>query len=272
MSSSPALPDPANDASAAPVSQRDEDAQYYRQVLHELVEIGTRLARAIDRQAAAAPATTPEQAGQPAPAAAPAAAPDLTIAFDRVARTLRRTIALARKLSEPAQPSPAARAAAGAEQRRRAARKQIIREVEDTIHREAHGREAEAEALHAELYERLDTLDLDDDLDTMPIAEIVAALRRDLGIAAHINSRGISPWKRRTPADVRDLCARAAQPRSAQPRSAQPRTAQPRTGDPRPLSAPPRAPGPAPARRHPDPAPRPRRETARGGQDPGPLV
>ena len=223
MSSSPALPDPADRA-----TQRDEDAQYYRQVLHELVEIGARLARAIDRQAAAAPGAAPE----PAPAQAPQ--PDPTIAFDRIARTLRRTIALARKLSDPAQPGPTERAAADAQQRRRAARKQIIREVEDTIHREAHGPEAQerAESLHAELYERLDTLDLDDDLDTLPIADIVAAIRRDLGIAAHINSRGISPWKRRTPRDVRDLCARAAGP-NARDRGGD------RTGDPRPLAVPP---------------------------------
>ncbi len=231
MSSSPALPDPANDASPAQASQRDEDAQYYRQVLHELVEIGTRLARAIDRQAApehsAVPAAAPEQLGQPAPApvAAPEiAAPELAIAFDRVARTIRRTIALARKLSDPAQPRPAARAAAATEQRRTAARKQIVRDIEDTIHREAHGPEAEAqaEALHAELYERLDTLDLDDDIDTLPIADLIAAIRRDLSIDPHINSRGISPWKRRRPADVRALCARAAAPRSAQPGTAPP--------------------------------------------------
>ena len=227
MSPTPSLPEPADHASPTQVSQRDEDAQYYRQVLHELVEIGTRLARAIDRQAAPAPA--PEQPGQPAPAPAPDPTPALTIAFDRIARTIRRTIALARKLSDPAQPSPTERAAADAQQRRRAARKQIIREVEDTIHREAHGSKAEAESLHAELYERLDTLDLDDDIDNLPIADIVAAIRRDLGIAAHINSRGISPWKRRTPQDVLDLCARAAAPR----------TAQPRTGNPRPLAAPP---------------------------------
>ena len=240
MSPTPSRPEPADHA-----TQRDEDAQYYRQVLHELVEIGTRLARAIDRQAAAEPAATPapapEQPGQPAPAPAPDPTPDLTIAFDRIARTIRRTIALARKLSDPAQPSPTERAAADAQQRRRAARKQIIREVEDTIHRDVHGPDAEAraESLHAELYERLDTLDLDDDIDTLPIADIVAAIRRDLGIAAHINSRGISPWKRRTPRDVRDLCARAAGPGIAQPRTAQPRPAQPGTGHPRPLPAPP---------------------------------
>ena len=234
MSPTPSRPEPTDHASATQASQRDEDAQYYCQVLHELVEIGTRLARAIDRQAAAEPDAASAQAGQPTPA--PVAAPDLTLAFDRVARTIRRTIALARKIAEPAQPRPAERVAAAAEHRRTAARKQIIREVEDTIHREAHGAEAEAESLHAELYERLDTLDLDDDIDTLPIADIVAAIRRDLGIAAHINSRGISPWKRRTPRDVRDLCARAARPRAAKPR----------TRDPLPVLAPSPRPGTGP--------------------------
>ncbi len=121
-----------------------------------------------------------------------------------------------------------------------ATRKQIIRDIEDTIHREAHGRKAETEALHAELYERLDTLDLDDDIDTMPIADIIAAIRRDLGINPHINSRGISPWKRRRPADVQALCARAAGIRPAQPSMTQPRPVQPRPGDPRPPALPPR--------------------------------
>ncbi len=212
MSASPILSDLADRASPAPASQRDEDAQHYRQVLHQLVEIGTRLARAIDRQAA------PE----------PAPAPELSIAFDRVARTIRRTIALARKLSAP----PHARAAEQVHQRRVTARKQIIRDLEDTIHREAHGRAAETEALHAELYERLDTMDLDDDLDTLPVAEIIAALRRDLGLDPHRTTRGISPWKRRRPQDVRALCTRATKP-SAVDRAGD------RTRDPRPNPTPP---------------------------------
>ena len=225
MSPTPPHPEPADRA-----SQRDEDAQYYREILHELVEIGARLARAIDPQTTTQPGAAPEQAGQPAPAQAPQPAP--SIAFDRIARTIRRSIALARKISEP---GPEPRAAEQAHQRRRSARKQIIREVEDTIHRDVHGPDAEAraESLHAELYERLDTLDLDDDIDNLPIADIVAAIRRDLGIAAHINSRGISPWKRRTPADVRDLCARAEGPnagdRTRNPRPPAP-PVRPRTG------------------------------------------
>ncbi len=214
MSSTPSLPEPTDHA-----SQRDEDAQYYRQVLHELIEIGTDLARALHRQAA------PETNSQPnaTPAAAPT--PDPTIAFDRIARTLRRTIALARKLSEPARPAPAERST----ERRLAARKQIIRAVEDTIQRRTDG--AEAEALHAELRERLDDPDLDDDLDQQSIADIIASICRDLGIE---HFPGTHPWKRRTPQDVRDLRARAAGLQNAQPRMAQPGTAPPRILQPPP--------------------------------------
>ena len=178
MSPRPSPPEPASHA-----TQRDEDAQYYRQILHELIEIGADLARAVHRQA------TPEPNAQP-----------------------------------NAEPSTA---------RRLAARKRIIREVEDTIQRRTEGPEAQAQAesLNAELAERLDAPDLDDDLDQLPIADIIASICRDLGIAHHL---GTHPWKRRTPRDVRDLCARAAHPRMAQPRMAQPST-----GDPRPHFAPP---------------------------------
>ena len=228
MSATLSPPEPANDASPNQASQRDEDAQYYRQVLHELIEIGTDLARSIHRQA------TPEPAIEPAPAPAAAPQPDPTIAFDRIARTLRRTIALARKITDPTPPRPkdlaAERRAEHASERRLAARKQIIRAVEDTIQRRTDG--AEAEALHAEFYERLDDPDLDDDLDQRPVAEIIKDICRDFGIE---HFPGTHPWKRRTPQDVRDLCARAARPSLAQPRMAQPRMAQPGTAPPRPL-------------------------------------
>ena len=221
MSSTTALTDPAYRA-----TQRDEDAQYYRGILHELVEMATDIARAVHRQA------TAEQPAEPA--AAPTPTPDPTIAFDRIARTLRRTIALARKLSDPTPPRPAQLRADRSNERRLAARKQIIREVEDTIQRRTDG--AEAEALHAEFYERLDDPDLDDDLDQHPVAEIIKDICRDFGIE---HFPGTHPWKRRTPQDVRDLCARAARPSLAQPRTAQPRTAQPGTAPPHPFSAPP---------------------------------
>ena len=227
MSSSPALPEPANDASPTPVSQRDEDAQYYRQVLHELVEIGTRLARShrppgrarVHHTSPPQPPSRPASPPQPQHTSQHPSSPSPSSASRAPCAAPSRLPA-----RSPSPPSPARPRAPqqGRSSVAPSARKQIIREVEDTIHREAHGSKAEAEALHAELYERLDTLDLDDDLDTMPIADLIAALRRDLGIAAHITSRGISPWKRRRPADVRDLCARAARPRAAQPRPEDP--------------------------------------------------
>ena len=234
MSSSPILPEPANDASATQVSQRDEDAQYYRQVLHELIAIGTDLARTLHRQATPQPKAEPNNQPSPETAAAPVAAPDPTIAFDRIARTLRRTIALARKITDPTPSRPAQLRAEHASERRLAARKQIIREVEDTIQRRSNG--AEAEDLHEELRERLDDPDLDDDLDQRPVADIIKDICRDFGIE---HFPGTHPWKRRTPQDVRDLCARAAKSSIAQPKTAQPRMAQPGTAPPRPFSAPP---------------------------------
>ena len=199
MSVTPSQPEPTDLA-----RQRDEDAQYYRGILHELVEMATDIARAVHRQAASEPAATPAEAPTPDP----------TIAFDRIARTLRRTIALARKITDPTPPRPAAQAA----ERRRIARKQIIRDVEDTIQRRAEG--ADAEALQAEFYERLETIDCEDDIANLPIAEIVALIRRDLGLA-HLP--GTHPWKRRRPAGP----ARALRPRSRayQDGSAQPRSA-----------------------------------------------
>ncbi len=188
----------------------------------------------------------PEQASQPTPA------PD-TIAFDRIARTLRRTIALARTLTDPAPqtPPPRARTSAASPPASRSSAT-----VEDTIQRETSG--AEADALHAEFYERLDAPDLDDDLDHLPVADIIASIRRDLGIA---NLPGTHPWKRRTPQDVRELCARAAGRQGGGQRRGSPREQGGRL-DQEPAFLPtaaPAPPAPAPARQHPDPAPRPGR-------------
>ncbi len=99
MSSTPALLEPADRA-----RQRDEDAQYYRQVLHKLIAMGTDLAEAVHRQALAEPAAAQSQP-EDAPAA-PSPSPSQATSFDRLARTVRRTIALARKLSEPAREAP----------------------------------------------------------------------------------------------------------------------------------------------------------------------
>ena len=233
------------------------DAHTHRQVLNDLITLGASLARLLHAQATAQAAHQPQAApphpaqahteAQPAPPPAPAAPTLITIAatFDQVARAVRRCVALARSLDAP--PNPAQDPA----RRRAAARRRIIREVEDAIHRAAHEGDR-AESLQAELHDCLDAPDLDDDLAARPIAEVVTEIRRDLGIAG---PPGDVTWKRRTPADLAQLSARAAAPSTARLRAPhQPGAAQhPRPGaaqhpPPGPLAAPaPATPIPAPA-------------------------
>ena len=169
-----------------------EDTAYYRQALHELIEMGLDMARLVHGQAKAQAEAATKQAG-------PAGA-DGSVAFDRLARAVRRTVALARRLDEPV------RAGREGAPRHLAARRQILRAVEDVIQREA-ADQAEEDGLNGELYERLDAPELDDELDCRPVAEIVADICRDLGIA---ELSGTGRWKRRFPAEVAALCARAA--------------------------------------------------------------
>jgi hypothetical protein len=170
-----------------PADHPTHDAQANRDALNELRDIGMRFARTVDAQREAAAEDLETTA-------------ELTVTFDRVARAVRRTILLFQHLHDPA---PAA-------QLRTAARTRILRDVEDAIHREAEGREAER--LRAELHERLDAPDLDDDIGRRPVADITTDIRRDLGIAG---LPGCNPYQRRTPADIAALNARAAKPRAA---------------------------------------------------------
>ena len=213
MSPRPATTEPDHPADHAqadhtPADHTQADALYYRDVLHQLIDMGLDLARQLHQQA-----TT--QA--PAPDATPA--PDPAFAFDRIARAIRRTVALARSLAEP----PAAEhAAPGTATHRILARKRVIREVEDAIQRTRDGRESDL--LHTELRERLDSPDLDDEIANRPLADIIADICRDLGLAAPPD---ISPWKRRTPADLIELRALAAEPPAQPPPAAPPRQIHP---------------------------------------------
>ncbi len=98
MPSTPSRPEPANLTSPTPVSQRDEDAQV-------LPPGPPRADRDRHRPRPHCPPPGHRRASRGNLAAAPT--PDPTIAFDRIARTLRRTIALARKLTDPAPQRPA---------------------------------------------------------------------------------------------------------------------------------------------------------------------
>ena len=193
--------------------------------------MGADFARLLHQQATAPqPAQPATPAPQPTPASAPASLIALAASFDAIARTVRRSVALARTLDQPVPPAkdPA--------HRRAAARKQVIRAVEDAIHRAANPDSDAAESLTAELRDRLDAPDLDGDLATRPTAEVITEICRDLGLAA---PPGTSPWKRRTPADLQDLRTRAAAPTPTR----QPGTA---SRNPAPSAAPPEHPAAPP--------------------------
>ena len=164
-----------------PTSDQEEDASFYRDVLHELVTMGMDLARAVHQHAQVHPT------------------PDEIAAFDRISRAVRRTVLLARSLDEaPRRPT------------RAEARAAIIRRVEDRIATSAD--RSEAEPLRAEFHERLDSPDLEDDLGRRPVADIIQEICNDLGLDA-MPEWGIPPMhQRRTPRDVARVLQRAAQP------------------------------------------------------------
>jgi hypothetical protein len=205
------MPQPIPTGPQNEADQHAQDTHYYRRILHDLIDLGADLARLVHQHAKA-------EAAKPDTAPSSGPAPDPTIAFERIARTIRRSIALARKLTEPV-PAPASNPA----RHRIAARQRIIRAVEDTIQREATG--SEAEPLHAEFLDRLDSPDLEDDIGHRPVVDIIADICRDLGLAA---LPGTHPWKRRTPADIATLCARAARiPQPGPPPRSQPSSGPP---------------------------------------------
>jgi aryl carrier-like protein len=180
----PAEPDTAADA-------RAQRAQRRLDAVDQLIEIGLDMVRLVQSQAkveveAAARFNEP--------------APDFTLAFERVSRTVRRAILLGYRLDQPE------KAAAAAAPDRVAVRKKIIRAVEDSIGRDAAA--DDADSLRAEFVERLDSPDLEDEIGDRPAEEIIAEIRRDLGLTGQSGAR---PWERRTPKDITLLCARAAE-------------------------------------------------------------
>jgi len=181
--------------------QRAQDAQYYRGILHGLIDMGNDIAGMIHQQA-----KTQAAAAAPDASAGLVPSPMTREAFEQIARTIRRCILLAMKVAEPAK----APAVDNAAPRRAAVRRQIIRRVEDSIHRDAPA--AEQESLRAELGERLDAPEFQDDLDR-PIEEVIHEIRADLGLLGPDSARR---WPRRTPKDLAVMAARAAAPVKAE--------------------------------------------------------
>ncbi len=225
---------------SAPATQPDpnpnpgpqaEDDQFYREILHSLINVGAELAHHLPQQAAAhAQAQQQDPAPQPTPAPSPDAIVPLAIAYDRITRAVRRSIALARSFNDPAHP------AKHSPHHRTDARKRILRAVEDTIQRQdyddGYAECDPTEILTAELRERMDAPDLDEDIANRSTDDIIKDILRDLGLAALPGTR---PWKRRTPADIEQLSARAAA--ASRPAASNPREPSPGPQDPWPGAA-----------------------------------
>ena len=98
----------------------------------------------------------------------------LARALDRVSRSVRRCVALKRRLA-------AGWPRAGADDRAAMVRRQVARGVTDAIRCRAEGEAAER--LFDELAERLDEPELEAELSALPVAEVVRRVCRDLGLA-----------------------------------------------------------------------------------------
>lgn len=125
-----------------------------------------------------------------------------------------------------------------------AARKQVIREVEDAIqYRAGPPGDPKADTLRAELLERLDDAALDADLAARPLPDIIADICRDFRIVSPMDT---ARFARRTPDDLAEICALAARLPGQRPRA----TLKPRPAVPAPVAPAPVADiRPAPPRR-----------------------
>ncbi len=150
----------------------------------------------------------------------------LARAFDRLSRSVRRTVALIRRLQAG---WPRATAASSIDDRPAMLRRQVARGVAEAIHRDTDPETAER--LTDDLAERLDDPGLDEEIRALPIEVIVRNICRDLGLTA------TPPQASSTPAQPPEPGARTLAPSqdSAPAHSPPPRTphsARPHPPDP----------------------------------------
>ena len=179
-----------NRAAQDTAPDRTPDDARYRDVLNTLIDQAAALATRIATTAMAA--TTPDSA-----------LPEATVAFERIARTVRRTIGLAQHIAHGIAHPPVATAQPGTT--RTTARAKLIRGVEDAIYRKR--RETDTESLTSEFHERLEDPMLELDLEGRTVEDLIEEISRDLGVAQASRSY---VWPRRTPEDLKILQARAA--------------------------------------------------------------
>jgi hypothetical protein len=165
--------DPSQDAPEAFASGAAHGRTEQRlAMLRELCEIGMRLARGVERQA-----ENPETASG-----------DLGLAFSRIARAVRQTLALEARLEGEREARVQEERAMRDRQSARATRSSVERRsrlvrraVGQAI--EADAEESDFEQLFDDLDERLADREDDDGFLDRPVGELVARICKDLGVA-----------------------------------------------------------------------------------------
>jgi hypothetical protein len=170
----------------------EDRAERDLRMLDELGEIGMDLARAVRQQAVAQ--AIPEQVG----ALGRMSGGDLALAFSRLARAVRQTIALKAKLTEDRrardhkeaaeQAQHAATIARARKERQKNKAKRIIEEAIDAEPRDP----SDYENLLADLDDALE--DLDADFGERPFGENIMRICRDLGITPNWTDWAMEVW------------------------------------------------------------------------------
>jgi hypothetical protein len=156
------------------------------QVLGELAELGLDIARAIARQAATeAPGEAPAEMPGETTRAPQVVKGDVSLAYARVARAVRLTIALQSRLLQDlrALDEVAERHLHGGRSNTARERKARVRRILDRVIDAEVGDAAEGDRLAGEVRERLENDDIYGDVLARPVGEIVAMICRDLGLS-----------------------------------------------------------------------------------------
>jgi hypothetical protein len=151
---------PASSEAESAADHAAEDSLFHREVLNELIGLGSDLARMIHGQAK----------DQAAARYADEGVPDVTVAFERVCQTVRRTILLCRKVGEGLPMRAEARSAARPETVRA-----VASSAEPTAARDTAG-------LRCELGDRMERPECEDALPERPVGEIIVEIRGELEV------------------------------------------------------------------------------------------
>jgi hypothetical protein len=177
---------PANPLEQNPTDRQAQNTQYYLRVLHELIELGTELVRVAQQQALSKAEAAPQSPASLDPTP-----------FDIITRSIRRTVILASKLSEPPAPHPTL------EPKRTNISKRKEWDGDPARLTDAELREA----CERERGDVDDKDNLDDLTDDASVADIIADFCRDFGVDDLPDTH---PGKRRVVAGIVAVAARAA--------------------------------------------------------------